>query len=117
MRPIKFRARDKESGKWFYFTLNELVNGATQTSEFCDTELIDWCEYTGLDDKNEVPIYEGDICWVNFLSETDEVNSFNIEIEFKDGAFCFLDKPISSYLGLMMEVKGNKFENPELLKS
>ena len=57
-RQIKFRARHKESGEWHIFTLQQLVNGHIPEERYM---LDNWCEYTGLLDKNGKEIYEGDI--------------------------------------------------------
>lgn len=74
-------------------------------------------QYTGLKDKNDKSIYEGDVCIVN-------LKYFNIKNEkalviFKDGAFQFqygCEEYFSKPYGAWNDVKviGNIYENPEL---
>lgn len=135
-REIKFRARD-EDGKWYYFTLSALAHGAAETTEFCDTELSDWCEFTGLHDKNGKEIFEGDICYavdIDRLENSDNIpedcqgreigrQEFKGPIEYHDGIyFIGEDGTLAMFAGQSdedhyIEVIGNIYENPELLKA
>ena len=56
MSEIKFRAWDKIINEWVYFTLEELCN---EVGDF--SIMKNWCQYTGLKDKNGREIYDRDI--------------------------------------------------------
>ena len=127
-RQIKFRAWDKEKLKF-------LINDHAKNIEF---NLWDWAdsmstclifpldsyifqEYTGLTDKNNKPIYEGDIVKFSRLFEKErkikELKSF---VRFHNGQFGFdligfndMFFTLSDECGI--EVIGNIFEHPELL--
>ena len=81
MREIKFRAWDKTLNKihcWSaienHFTLEELL----------DDNFFEAMQYTGLKDKNDIEIYEGDIILVNvFMSK--HVTGL---VAFDRGSFC-----------------------------
>lgn len=76
---------------------------------------IELMQYTGLKDKNGVEIYEGDI--VRDKLGNDFSVSFNQEF-----CACFLypvEDPkefMAFYPNIILEVIGNMYENPELLK-
>jgi hypothetical protein len=104
MREIKFRAWHKDLKEMFY---NCLVNGSCWWNE--DThyggEHDTLMQYTGLKDCNGKEIYEGDIC------RSDDIEA---PIKYLLGAFWFgavlLLEPKE------IEIIGNIYENPELLK-
>lgn len=128
-REIKFRARHKETGKWYYGS--SLYTDFRTPSDYIlplsafwqqvergslDTETIG--EYTGLKDKNGKEIYEGDII------ETQYSQVKPLVMIFRDGGFC----PSGDYatetkgLGLIPDnslcgeakVIGNIYQNPKL---
>lgn len=127
MRAIKFRGKSKVTDEWVY---GYLVKRGSEW--FIDNETTDWNsmtplgkieyhkikikgntkgQYTGLRDKNNKEIYEGDI--VKYFYDTPSV------VEFVQGAFklkrdCCFDT--FSYLEGEVEVIGNIYENPELLE-
>lgn len=109
MRAIKFRAWDTENKKMvsdislgtvnFYESLNEF---------FKSTNLM---QFTGLLDKNGTEIYEGDVVAYG----TDKPQ----EIIYEKGMFTWRNEgsmSLGNYYSKLMEVVGNIYENPELLK-
>jgi uncharacterized phage protein (TIGR01671 family) len=149
MREIKFRAWDKPINRWYspvYESykgqLEELnismngrlslrtMSGTVDESTFKDRFAV--MQYTGLKDKNNKEIYEGDIvnCHI-FVQELGEnygvvegerefvgkvsfdVTGFNVE---SNG---FRDNPVmyDEFHEESLEVVGNIYENPELLEA
>lgn len=115
MRDIRFRAWDKIENKMMYF---ELIDYMAIQSLIAYTgniySKIEIMQYTGLKDKNGVEIYEKDkLLWHNQSDEPDYDVPY---VEFIDGSFkCGSD--LLSELDLdTMEVIGNIYESPELLK-
>lgn len=133
MRQIKFRAWDKNSKTMLY--VGDNPSWADTTGKLIDSfEDEGLMQFTGLHDKNGKEIYEGDII---YSSHTDRntVISFG---EYHDDAADGDDEPnltnVGFYIGNMgmigstgfgkdirgqtdcYEVKGNIWENPELLK-
>ena len=119
MREIKFRALDPGTDKWLYFTLTKLICGHGRHN----LRLKNWCEYTGLNDKNGKEIYEGDICRA--------AKSFicSISIDLYRGVimtWAYMNarsklvenmvEPMWRNHEVSLEVIGNIYENPELLK-
>lgn len=126
MRIIKFRAWDGWSmimniaiGRHFgdiknaCNTVIQIDDGDTWVLE--EQQSLVPMQYTGLKDKNDVEIYEGDICDFEFVT-----GNCNCEIIFANGAFGINRNfgsfgPLSSFLLNCVSVVGNIYENPELL--
>ena len=124
MREIKFRAWDRFKQRWSNYKIND------DTVYFMDKNTGVWygsynkrykdfnlMQYTGLKDKNNKEIYEGDI-----LSDGNnkklykvifENGSFRAEFEgdFEEYSFDLIDVVAQG-----CEVVGNIYENPELIK-
>ena len=117
MRDIKFRALFKHilTGKtlWYDIVVNyslKNIEGYVQVSP--------WLQYTGLKDKEGKEIYEGDI--VSYIDIPTNLYDGNYEVVF-DAGFIGIDTTIQSNLCDILchkyvEVIGNKYDNPELLK-
>ena len=127
MREIKFRAQDfTKTWKYGYVAMgNEsavLFPKMKDGSVMTDIQIYVLPEtvglYTGLKDKNDTEIYEGDI--ISFVDGLKQVNGEWIanehiySVEYSEAAFkgvCGLSKCLDA-----VEVIGNIFDNPELMK-
>lgn len=121
MREIKFKYifQQEETGRTMtrVFDINEIENALGNT-EFRRYTVIDRLQFTGLKDKNDKEIYEGDI-----------VKHQNKEtigtVIFQKTGFTVWEKRtntvngkkegIANYLDDVWEVIGNIYENPSLL--
>lgn len=128
MKNIKFRAYDSLAKKMYNWTelLNQNLKNIFTIPEQCGYNLM---QYTGLKDRNMKEIYEGDIIKVN----EDIRKAFGLKkimyVDFIEGAFYLkAEKEIKwellrcfpAIVGIegnaRVEVIGNIYDNPELLK-
>lgn len=135
VREIKFRAWDKGNKKMIEY-VDRLTFGPNRLSpkfsvgnDICEEKNIILMQYTGLKDKNGREIYEGDILGVPNPTMRYEVKfgCFNNKEDFDNiqcGVGFYLEDSMgsSSIQSLQfnenttLEVIGNIYENPELLK-
>ena len=118
-RKIKFRIWDKEGSKMINgndFTFDEYI---PINHMFNDSNRFIFIQYTGLKDKNDKKIYEGDIVRIDYGDEL----LMGI-MEFHNFAWCIKSKykndknlyyPIFCEDIDLIEILGNIFENKNLL--
>ena len=119
MREIKFRAWDKINKEMFNvesinFQERRVYKDVVSYRNFNDIELM---QYTGLKDKNNKEIYEGEIL-SNGNNEKPykvifENGSFRAEFE---GDFEEYSFDLINIVAQGCEIVGNIYENPELIK-
>lgn len=121
MREILFRGKTFD-GEWFYGDLRNGIDKYIDSNVLCimfvDPDTVS--EFTGLYDKNGKRIFEGDIITANVgqsENEDEYLSSTNIVVSFENGYFY----PFAIACGWRswvtdIEVIGNKWDNPELLK-
>ena len=120
MREIKFKflMENGEVTKPYY--LKELIDSDAYINIECEysCKIKQELQYTGLKDKNDVEIYEGDIIEL-ICNESGCVLTGKYICLFKDGCFKFKENG-SDWVGTIsdsnIKVIGNIYENPELLK-
>jgi len=130
MRQIKFRFRVENtecpvSKSYFeYKTLEDIMNYGFSVND-TDYEIVGKDQFTGLLDKNGREIYEGDIVkynvWEKFREECHE-RIMAVQFSTDCAGFapmCYSVKVEDAYYNYEvedLEVIGNIYENPELLK-
>ena len=126
MRKIRFRAWNKEQKvfiTWDY--LKSFFRGPYD--DFFENEKYVLQQYTGLKDKNGKEIYEGDIVrdfgktWVIKFGEIDtnlgpRIKMLGFYMETSDSDTYHNSEKHPLYELLTLEIIGNIYENPELLK-
>lgn len=126
MREIKFRGKGKKDRKWYFGNLYDkdtygrthicTINGGCLNIDHTTVG-----QFTGLYDKNNNEIYEGDVIRLNDYA--------NVVCVFQHGAFGYVyAKDFHSFAGNTnftfnpknqdadVEIVGNIFDNPELLE-
>lgn len=122
MREIKFRVAIYDFNKEKYLIKKDLVlaNSIWSNADISLNEIIknakNLMQYTGLKDKNDVEIYEGDI--VKDLRSLFIDNRANSRVFYQEdrGRYVFGGWEIPAGMMHTFEVIGNIYENPELLK-
>jgi hypothetical protein len=114
MREIKYRqAIWDEVQRFDYWYYWGFIGGQFIVPEYNNGDNGEWsCQYTGLKDKNDKEIYEGDIL------EYDELKKY-YEVMRHNGAYLvkgLFEKGIYYPLNTLGKVIGNIYENPELLE-
>ncbi len=118
-RVIKFRYWDgDEIIKWDDFFFSDISAVTDYSGDFSYIEQDKLMQFTGLTDKNGKEIYEGDIIkYFNRVAQikySDMYACFIMYSEFDKQSFSLCDSINDSKRDL--EVIGNVFENPELIK-
>ena len=124
MREIKFRVWDNIKKLYLKEEKNEILllsndentpvfklNLSNNIYDFFEKETVEIEFFTGLKDKNDNEIYEGDIVkWEN--RENDVFNY--AKVFFEDGAFRLYNVYFELNKYENLEVVGNIYENPEI---
>ena len=116
MRPIKFRAWDKENKKMIYNPDFVFPNYAMDGN----ASVFVLMQYTGLTDDNGKEIYEGDVVKVGVICITG-VRELLGDVVYERGCFKIrLNDYVYDFISFdgvtSIEVVGNVYEHPELLE-
>lgn len=111
MRDINFRIWVKPEKKFYFIDLDTIIAFLYETFSKWEKDELDIQQYSGLRDKNNNRIYEGDI-----LGKEEKAM-----VEFERGSFVVRGYPISEWLGVMerrqmdYNIIGNIYEHVHLL--
>ena len=121
MREFLFRGKRKDNGEWVYGDLRHWRNGSVgiHNNELSYTLPVDpdtVGQYTGQPDQSSKKIFEWDILYGYF----DSALKRTVVVVFDDGRW-EVHSPSGAYIaeltdGHTVEVIGNVYDNPELLK-
>lgn len=130
MREILFRGKRVDNGKWIFGDLRHIFHGEYRThivdnsnglnNGVCGLEVDPSTigQFTGLTDRNDIKIFEGDI--INYNDWWDEWSGV-VKYDSNDAQFIvwFTDDDIADFGSLCYgdcNVVGNIYDNPELLE-
>ena len=137
MREIIFKAKRIDNGEWVQGNLFVEGNRAEITRGTCNGVGIEGvsvdkdtiCQYTGLTDKNGNKIWENDIVKCYSIDVANRENEFISNVYWDDCMWCVHEKEccdnLLCYFDMSknwcshipeIEVIGNTFDNPDLLK-
>lgn len=128
-REIKFRIWDKKNKKYRELGVYDVANGKVVVRFPIETLLKgDYIleQYTGLTDKNNKEIYEGDIVKVfstdEYVARFEGVyrvyfdnNWLSYQMYKVQSSYSSMAEPFEPEMSINIEVIGNTHENPELL--
>ena len=106
-RQIKFRAWDEKNKHWKYWDIGELFAG-NALSWFAVLDHRTRGQFTGLLDKNGKEIYEGDV--IEYMRSGKKARRAVEWIDMHSGYPMLTTNPLD------IEIIGNIYENPELIK-
>lgn len=126
MREIKFKAWDKDRKRWTNYSIAEDLprfydkhTGCWKTDK--EGKRFVLSQYTGLKDKNNREIYEGDVIkaisfarWIGVVEYSDENQAFifdDLDKKYRGKSTVFMNQFDDGF-----EILGNIYENPKLLK-
>lgn len=122
MREIKFRAKVMgDAGIWDVWKIDWLnlqveLNGARANEWTPMSKIQALMQFTGLLDKNDEEIYEGDLVETyDFFGKP--IGIFEVKYEHFGFRLFKKDDPTTYHSVQMLSVIGNVWENPELLES
>ena len=127
MRDIKFRVWDNENKEMLEvqeldfeptFYGGRIAIRTDQYNDYFDTEDMILMQYTGLKDKNEKEIYEGDIIkYKDIQKGVVEYSEQYAQFILKEtGSIADECEALGEFNIKVFEVIGNIYDNPELLK-
>lgn len=128
-RQVKFRGKRVDNGEWVYGNYCQSMASPNAIQELdyygnCDGKLFEidrktLGQFTGLHDKNDKEIYEGDILKQAPYMCDDRLCFVEYDAEVGCGIGFYLRSSLNTTIGTDewedFEVVGNIFDNPELL--
>ena len=118
MREIKFRGWKMYYGGWAYGSL--IYDKDNTWSTIVDEDVVDHIvetssvgQYTGLKDKNEKEIYEGDVVWCRAGERRSGIWEYEKRFAVEYG---WTQSMLEMSMCDEIEVIGNIYDNPELLE-